>query len=127
MVVPEGGHQWLNPGGRGFRDRIHAFTDTGVEVGASFDHPAQNKVFAEARQLPFRLLSDVDRKVGDAYEVLRDPANPTEGGARRITYLIDPRGRIRRSFPVGDIDAHPDEVLAALQDPGPGDGSGAAG
>lgn len=55
--------------------------------------------------------------------MLRDPANPREGGARRITYLIDPRGRIRRSFPVGDIDAHPEEVLAALQDLGVGDGS----
>ena len=58
--------------------------------------------------------------------MLRDPENPNEGGARRITYLIDPRGRIRRAFPVGDIDAHPDEVLAALQDLGLGDGSGGA-
>lgn len=89
-------------------------------VGASFDQPAQNKLFAAAHGLPFRLLSDVDRRVGESYEVLRNPANPQEGGARRITYLIDPRGMIRRTFEVGDIDAHPDEVLAALRDPGAG-------
>jgi peroxiredoxin Q/BCP len=96
-----------------------------VVLGASFDQPAQNKLFAAAHDLPFRLVSDVDRHVGEVYEVLRNPANPREGGARRITYLIDPRGMIRRSFEVGDIDAHPEEALAALRDLDAGSGGGA--
>ena len=38
-------------------------------VGASFDTPADNKQFADAEGFPYRLLSDRDRSVGQAYGV----------------------------------------------------------
>jgi peroxiredoxin len=47
--------------------------------------------------------------------VTRDPADRTAGVARRITYLIDPQGKIAAAYEVGDIGAHPDEVLADLR------------
>jgi peroxiredoxin len=34
---------------------------------------------------------------------------------RRITYLIDPQGRIARAYEVTDVRTHPDEVLADLR------------
>jgi len=47
--------------------------------------------------------------------VTRDPADRTAGLARRITYLIDPQGGIAAAYDVGDIGAHPGEVLADLR------------
>ncbi len=66
--------------------------------------------------MPFTLLSDTERVAGEAYEVLKDPADRTAGGARRITYVIDPEGTIRLSYKVEDIEMHPAKVLADLRE-----------
>lgn len=47
--------------------------------------------------------------------MLRDPADRTRGGPRRITYLIDPEGTIRLAYEVTDIEPHPARVLADLR------------
>jgi thioredoxin-dependent peroxiredoxin len=79
-----------------------------VILGASFDTVEENRAFAEAQQFPYRLLSDVDRKVGEQYGVIREPGNPLP---RRNSFLIDPTGVIRRVYEVSDVKTHPDEVL----------------
>jgi len=48
-----------------------------------------------------------------AYET-RDPGAEKVHYARRLSYLIDPSGVIRRSYEVSDIPAHAGEVLADL-------------
>jgi peroxiredoxin Q/BCP len=80
----------------------------------SFDVPEDNRTFAEQQGFPFRLLSDADRKVGELYETKRHPEEPAPEHAKRRTYVIDPRGVIRKAYRVRDIPAHPDEVLADL-------------
>jgi peroxiredoxin len=63
----------------------------------------------------------VDRKVGEAYETKRAPAEQSPEYAKRRTYLIDPEGRIVRAYRVTDIPAHPGQVLEdvrSLQDAG---------
>ena len=37
-------------------------------IGLSFDRPEDNRAFATKHGFPFRLLSDVDRTVGERYE-----------------------------------------------------------
>jgi peroxiredoxin Q/BCP len=107
--------------GKGFRDRTPEFEDMGAEiVGASFDTPEDNRAFAEKHGFPFRLLSDVDRSVGEVYETKRHPEERSPEYAKRRTYLIDPDGVIRKAYRVSDIDAHPDEVLADLRRLGEG-------
>jgi peroxiredoxin Q/BCP len=102
--------------GRGFRDRAPEFEQAGAELlGISFDAPEKNKGFAEKNGFPFRLLSDVDRKLGEAYETKRAPAEQSPENAKRRTYLIDPGGTIVRSYRVTDIPTHPDQVLADLR------------
>jgi peroxiredoxin Q/BCP len=66
--------------------------------------------------MPFRLLSDVDRSVGEAYETKRHPEEPSPEFAKRRTYLIDPAGRIVKAYRVRDIPNHPDEVLRDLRE-----------
>jgi peroxiredoxin Q/BCP len=86
-----------------------------VIVGISFDTPAENKIFADEHRFPFRLLSDVDRTVGTAYETTRPPDDERSGYALRISYLIDPDGRIAKAYEVTDVAAHAGEVLDDLR------------
>jgi peroxiredoxin Q/BCP len=83
-----------------------------VVLGASFDTPEENKVFADAQAFGFPLLSDADRTVGRAYEVLRPAGDRYAGFPERLSFLIDPDGVIRRVYRVADVSAHADEVLA---------------
>jgi thioredoxin-dependent peroxiredoxin len=85
-----------------------------VVLGVSFDPPEANLAFAEGQGFPYRLLSDVDRSVGEAYETRRAPEERDPQWPKRRTYLIDPHGVIRKAYRVQDIAAHPDEVLADL-------------
>jgi thioredoxin-dependent peroxiredoxin len=80
-------------------------------VGISFDVPEENRAFAEENGFPFHLLSDVDRKVGQAYQTLRAPEESSPQFAKRRTYLIDPQGVIRKAYRVTDIPIHPEQVL----------------
>jgi peroxiredoxin Q/BCP len=82
-------------------------------LGISFDAPEANKAFREKHDFPFRLLSDYDEQVGVKYET-RDPGTEKVSFAKRLSYLIDPDGIIRKSYEVADIPAHPAEVLADL-------------
>ena len=86
-----------------------------VILGASFDDTEANKAFKEKFDFPFRLLSDYDEQVGVKYES-RDPGTDKVSFAKRLSYLIDPDGVIRKSYEVADIPAHPAEVLADLHE-----------
>ena len=84
-------------------------------MGASFDTPEENKAFAEAQEFDYRLLSDVDRKVGVLYEVTRAPDEERANYALRIAYLIDPDGTIRKAYEVSDVSGFADEILGDLR------------
>ena len=102
--------------GQGLRDSAHRFAALGaVIVGASFDTPAENHAFAEAQHFPFRVLSDTDRSVGAAYDVVRPATDRYASYPRRISYLIDPEGTVRRAYDVADVAGHAEAVLSALE------------
>ncbi len=82
--------------------------------GISFDVPADNQAFRSKFDFPFSLLSDPDKTVGTAYEVLRDPDDRLAGFAQRISYLIDGEGSIVKTYEVEDPGGHAAEVLADL-------------
>ncbi len=84
-------------------------------LGVSFDPPEKNRIFAEKNGFPFPLLSDVDRAVGELYETKRSPQERSPHQAKRRTYLIDPDGRITKSYRVTDTARHADEVLGDLE------------
>ena len=84
-------------------------------LGISFDTPEENKAFAESYNFQFPLLSDVDRKVGEAYKTKRPPDHDWTDFPRRLSYLIDPEGKIAKAYRVQEVAAHPDEVLEDLK------------
>ena len=53
-----------------FRDNLPKFNTVGVEVlGVSVDDERKHKKFAEKYNLPFRLVSDPDKSIVEAYGV----------------------------------------------------------
>lgn len=101
--------------GQGLRDRSDDFRAADCLIlGASFDPPAENKAFAEAQGFGYPLLSDTDRRVGQAYEVVRAPDEDYADYALRIAYLIDPDGMIRHSYLVTDVAGFAGQVLTDL-------------
>jgi thioredoxin-dependent peroxiredoxin len=84
-------------------------------LGASFDTPEENKIFADTERFGYRLLADVDRTVGAQYEVTRSPDAERANYALRIAYLIDPAGTIQKAYEVTDVDAFADTILADLR------------
>lgn len=84
-------------------------------VGVSFDSPDENKFFADAYEFQFRILSDPDRKVAEAYLTKRPDDHDWKDFPRRLSYLINPEGKIAKAYRVQDVAAHPDEVLNDLE------------
>ena len=80
-------------------------------LGVSFDDQKANAKFAEKFQFGFPLLCDTERKIGMAYGAAEAPDAKS---AKRISYLIDPSGRIKKAFPKVSAAAHPEELLADL-------------
>jgi peroxiredoxin Q/BCP len=86
-----------------------------VILGASFDTVEDNRSFAEAQQFGYRLLSDTSREVGEAYGVKKSPDEQWADFPKRITYLIDRDGLVRRIYLVTDVATNADEVLADIE------------
>ena len=83
-------------------------------LGASFDTVEDNRAFAESEGFGYRLLSDVDRSVGRAYDVARPDDDPLASLPKRVSYLIDPDGVVRRAYHVTDTAGHAAEVITDL-------------
>ena len=90
-------------------------------LGISFDTVAEQKHFAEDQSFPYRLLADVDKTASRAYQSERQPGEQyfEHGIPKRITYLIDPEGAIRKTYDVegsgADLATHADEVLNEIR------------
>ena len=98
--------------GQGFRDRSPDFESANaVILGASFDTVDENRAFAEAQEFEYQLLSDATREVGEAYGVKKSPDEQWADFPKRLTFLIDPKGVVRKVYEVTDVAAHPQHVL----------------
>ena len=78
-----------------FRDAFEEFVSLGtVVIGVSRQGVGSHRHFAHQYDLPFVLLSDVDGKAREAYEVGRWMGLLND----RVTYVIDRQGIIRASI-----------------------------
>lgn len=86
------------------------FSRLGVEVfGISVDSVSTQKRFAEKYGAKFKLLSDKERSVSRSYGVLR----PT-GTAERVTFIINPEGKIAKVIRNVKPEEHPRKALEYL-------------
>ena len=85
-----------------------------VVLGVSVDNVDSHKKFCSKEGLNFKLLADSDGSVSRAYGSLTNLG--VVKFARRITFLIDPSGKIAKAYTSVDPARHTGEVLAALDE-----------
>ena len=91
-----------------FRDRMSDYERADIRVyGVSLDSPESHRRFREKYNLNFPLLTDEDGRAADALGVLRESGK----SANRVTFLLDPDGRIARVYPEVSPETHADEIL----------------
>ena len=88
-----------------------------VVLGVSKDTPSSHKKFAEKYSLPFTLLSDTDAAVIETYGAWQEKTmfGKTALGILRISYLIDPEGKIVKVYPKVDPASHALEILKDIK------------
>ncbi|AUX44739.1 uncharacterized protein SOCE26_062060 [Sorangium cellulosum] len=90
-----------------FRDAWDRFKQANVQVfGVSSDTRESHEQFAKENKLPFPILVDTDHTWANAFGV------PSRlGMTARVTFLVDPDGKIAKVYPEVDPGVHVDEVL----------------
>jgi peroxiredoxin Q/BCP len=101
-----------------FRDSYRKMQNTGaVLLGISPDTPKAQKKFEEKYSLPFTLLGDAEKKVCNAYDVIKEKNmyGKKVMGVARTTFIIGPDGKIKYIFHKVKPEGHSAEVLAYLK------------
>jgi peroxiredoxin Q/BCP len=102
-----------------FRDASETIQERGADVwGISPQGADSKRAFREKFGLPFTLLADEDHQAAEAYGAWVEKQNygKTYWGNSRTTFLIDPEGRIARTWPKVTPEGHAADVLAALDE-----------
>ena len=100
-----------------FRDDLPRFEGLNALVwGVSADDAQAHQKFARKFDLNFPLLVDPDKSMLEAYGawVEKSMYGKTYMGVQRITYLLDPEGKVARAWPKVKPDEHAEEVATAL-------------
>ena len=111
---PEAGSEGCSVQAGSLTSRAADFTNLNVDlVGVSFNTVDKNNTFSCDYAVPFPLLSDVDRTIGRAYGVVRQPGEPFSDKPRRATFIIDPGGRIAFAevVPPADLTRYAERLL----------------
>ncbi|MCL6643478.1 MAG: thioredoxin-dependent thiol peroxidase [Dehalococcoidia bacterium] len=101
-----------------FRDSHAALQAKGaVVLGVSGDSSTSHRKFADKYGLPFPLLADTDHAVARAYGAwgTKKMYGKEYEGLIRSTVVIDPEGKVAKTWPKVKPDAHGAEVLAWLE------------
>lgn len=89
-------------------------------LGISPDTPKAQKNFQEKEKLPFTLLADSEKKVAEAFGVMKEKNmyGKKVRGVARTTFVIGPEGKIQHVFENVKADGHAEQVLAYLKEAG---------
>jgi peroxiredoxin Q/BCP len=104
---------------KAFRDSMADYRAAGVEIlGISKDPVASHAKFRAKHELPFRLGSDSDGAVCEAYGVWKKKSmyGREYMGIERSTFLIDKTGVIRAEWRKVKVTGHADAVLKAARE-----------
>lgn len=102
-----------------FRDYNNKFKRSKtVVLGISPDDLKSHDKFIEKYELPFLLLSDVDKKACELFDVWRMKKlyGREYMGVVRSTFLIDQEGRLVREWRNVRLKGHVEQVLAAAKE-----------
>lgn len=100
-----------------FKELYDEFRKLGVAVlGISKDSVKAQKNFKEKYDLPFELLSDVEAKVCESYQVLKEKSMYGKKyiGIERSTFVIDENLNIIKEYRNVKVKGHAEDVLEFL-------------
>lgn len=92
-----------------FRDSFDELKEKTAVVGVSSDSVESHEGFCSKYGLQFTLLSDPDKKMINSYGA--DGVIFT----RRVTFLIDPQGSIRKIYDKVNPEVHAQEIISDLE------------
>jgi peroxiredoxin Q/BCP len=95
---------------KGIRDQYAELSKSAVVLGVSTDTSESHKAFADKYNLPFELLDDSSHALVTAFGV---PVS--NGHAKRVTFVFDAAGKVRKVFPNVIPEGHAAELLDALK------------
>jgi thioredoxin-dependent peroxiredoxin len=101
-----------------FRDANATIHERGADVwGISPQGAPSKRAFREKFDLPFTLLADEAHAAAEAYGSWVEKQNygKTYWGTARTTFLVDPEGRIVRTWAKVKPEGHAADVLAELE------------
>jgi len=100
------------------RDMMPDFKKLKLKVfGISIQNAKSHKKFAEKYDLPFTLLADEDKKVVEKYDVWAKKKfmGREYMGTLRVSFLIDPKGKIAKIYENVKPEIHAQEILEDLK------------
>ncbi|CUW40560.1 putative bacterioferritin comigratory protein; putative peroxiredoxin [Magnetospirillum sp. XM-1] len=103
---------------KAFRDAMAEYRAAGIEIlGVSKDSVASHAKFRAKHELPFRLGSDPDGAVCEAYGVWKKKSmyGREYMGIERSTFLIDQNGVLRAEWRKVKVTGHAEAVLKAAK------------
>ena len=96
-----------------FRDNINRLTAFVTVIGVSPDSIKSHKSFKEKQGLNFILLSDVEHKLAEKFEVWKEKSmyGRKYMGIERSTFILDKDGNIEKEWRKVKVKGHVDEVI----------------
>jgi len=101
-----------------FRDFNGEYSRLNTEIiGISPDDLESHNQFIAEHELPFLLLSDVDRKICEQFGVwkLKEKNGNQFYGVERSTFLIDEQGTLVKEWRTVQVDGHVEDVLTTIR------------
>lgn len=99
------------------RDNYAGLKQRGIEIiGVSADDEKSHQKFIKKYSLPFRLISDTDKIVINAYGVWGEKTvfGKTYDGILRTTFVINEKGIIEKVFTKVDTGNHTQQILEGM-------------
>ena len=86
-------------------------------LGISADSSEKQKKFQDKYHLPYPLLADTDKKICNAFGVIKDKTmyGRIFKGISRMTFVIGPDGKVQHIFDKVKAAGHAEEVLEWLK------------
>lgn len=101
---------------KNFRDNFEKLSKYATVIGVSADDVQCHKDFQKKYNLKFPLLADVEHKLAEKFNVLKEKISGDKNifGIERSTFILDEDGKIEKEWRDIDIQGHVEEILKYL-------------